>query len=79
MTDKKKRSASERIEDLEAMVMGLYQTMDNMARDLITVKDASKLFLNRLEAVIKAAQREGGITESTVEKIMIETNILKFG
>lgn len=69
-----KRSASERIQDLERAMMSLYQTADNMARDLMTVKDAIKLLGNKVDAIVKAAER-GSVSDNIVSDIMIENNV----
>lgn len=69
-----KRSASERIQDLERATMSLYQTVDNMARDLMTVKDAIKLLGNKVDAIVKAAER-GSVNDNSVADIMIENNV----
>jgi hypothetical protein len=66
-----KRTASQRIEDLERALMSLYQTADNMARDLLTVKEAIKLIGNKLDVVAKAAN----ISDDTISKGMIDNNV----
>ena len=70
-----KRSASERIENLENGLVSLYQTADNMARDLNMVKDALKLLGNKLDSVVKAASNGEVITDEVVSRYMIENNV----
>jgi hypothetical protein len=76
MSNTDKRTATQRIEDLERALMSLYQTADNMARDLMNVKDALKLLGNKADAMVKALQRDGvKINDETISEIMIENNI----
>jgi hypothetical protein len=70
-----KRTATQRIEDLERAVMSLYNTADNMARDLMTIKDAIKLLGNKSDATIKAINRGGEVNDEVVGNIMVENNI----
>ena len=70
-----KRTASQRIEDLERGVMSFYQTLDNMARDLQTIKDAIKLLGNKLDSVVKASANGEKITDEVISRIMIENNV----
>lgn len=72
---KDKRNATQRIEDLEHALMSLYQTADNMARDLTMVKDAIKLLGNKLDAVVKASERGAGVNDTVVASIMVENNV----
>lgn len=69
-----KRTATQRIEDLERALMSLYQTADNMARDLMTIKDAIKLLGNKLDAVVQASER-GTVNNDVVAAIMVENNV----
>jgi hypothetical protein len=69
-----KRTAIQRIEDLERALMSLYQTADNMARDMMMIKDAIKLLGNKLDAVVKASER-GSVNDTVVAQIMIENNV----
>ena len=70
-----KRTASQRIDDMERGLMALYQTADNMARDLMTIKEAIKLLGNKLDSVVKATQRGEALNDETIAKIMVENNI----
>lgn len=70
-----KRTASQRIDDLERGLMGLYQTCDNMARDMMTIKDAIKLLGNKLDAVTKASNNGEKLTDEVLSRIMVENNI----
>lgn len=75
MSNADKRTASQRIEDMERGLMALYQTADNMARDMMTIKEAIKLLGNKLDAVVKAANRGEQMTDEVISKIMVENNV----
>jgi hypothetical protein len=70
-----KRTASQRIDDMERGLMALYQTADNMARDLMTIKEAIKLLGNKLDSVVKASQRGEALNDEVIAKIMVENNM----
>lgn len=70
-----KRTASQRIDDMERGLMALYQTADNMARDLMTIKEAIKLLGNKLDSVVKASALGLPMNDDTISKIMIENNM----
>lgn len=70
-----KRTASQRIEDLENGLMGIYRTADQMARDLMTVKEAIKLLGNKLDAVVKASRSGQTLTDEAISNIMIQNNV----
>ena len=58
-----KRTASQRIDDMERGLMALYQTADNMARDLMTIKEAIKLLGNKLDSVVTLSRTCVNLTE----------------
>lgn len=66
-----KRNATQRIEDLERALVSLYQTCDNMARDLTLIKDAIKLLGNKVDAIRQASN----LTDDQVGAIMTENNV----
>jgi len=70
-----KRTASQRIDDMERGLMALYQTADNMARDLMTIKEAIKLIGNKLDSVVKASSRGEALNDEVIAKIMVENNV----
>jgi hypothetical protein len=72
-----KRTASQRIDDLERALMSLYQTTDSIARDTMVLKDAAKLLGNKLDAVVKLSNREisQNINDDAISKIMVENNV----
>lgn len=70
MSDKK-RNASQRIEDLEQALMAAYQTLNQMAGDLSTIKEAIKLLGNKSDAVAKAA----GLSDDVISAIMVDNNV----
>lgn len=70
-----KRTASQRIDDMERGLMALYQTADNMARDMMTIKEAIKLLGNKLDSVVKASARGETLSDEVIAKIMVENNV----
>ena len=68
------RTATQKITDLENAMGALYQTADNMARDLTTAKDAIKLLGNKLDAVVKASAAGEPLNDTVISRIMIENN-----
>lgn len=70
-----KRTASQRIDDLERAVMTLYQGSNNMARDLQLAKDAVKLLNNKLSAMQKASNDGEKLTDEVISRIMLENQI----
>lgn len=70
-----KRTASQRIDDLERGLMSLYQTADSMARDLMTIKEAIKLLGNKLDSVVKASRGGETLTDEVIARIMVENNV----
>lgn len=68
------RSASQKIGDLENAVMSLYQTVDNMARDLGTIKEALKLLGNKADSIVKASASGEPMSNDLIAKIMIQNN-----
>jgi hypothetical protein len=69
------RSASQKIQDLENAMIALYQTADNIARDLNTVKDALKLLGNKIDSIAKAQLSGEQPTDEVIARIMVENNI----
>lgn len=70
-----KRTASQKIDDLERAIMGLYQTADNMARDLMVLKDAVKLLGNKLQSVVQILASGSAVTDESISQKMIENNV----
>lgn len=68
------RNASQKIQDLESAAMQLYQTLDSMARDLGTMKDAIKLLGNKVDSIVKASSKGEAINDDVISRIMIENN-----
>lgn len=71
----KQLTASERIDNLENTMMSLYQTADNIARDVLTIKDAIKLLGNKVDAIVKASVAGKPLTDENLASIMIENNV----
>lgn len=70
-----KRTASERIEDLERAVMSGFQVSNSMARDIMIIKDALKLLGNKVDSIMKASRNGEALTDENISKIMLENNI----
>jgi len=73
----KQRSATERLEDLENATMGIFQTMDRMATDLMTIKDAIKLLGNKVDSIVKSAERGLALNDDNIAALMTENNVLE--
>jgi hypothetical protein len=69
------RSASEKIKDLENATMATYQTLDNMSRDILTIKEAIKLLGNKVDSIVKASERSLPLNDDVLSKIMVENNV----
>jgi hypothetical protein len=71
------RTASQKIQDLERAVGASFQTMDNMTRDILTIKEAIKLLGNKVDAIVKALQTSmsATINDDVISKIMVENNV----
>lgn len=69
------RTAAQRIEDLERGLMAGFQTMDNMTRDIMVIKDAVKLLGNKVDSIVKATERGQPLNDEVLAKIMIENNV----
>lgn len=69
------RTASQRLDDMERGLMALYQTADNMARDMQIIKEAIKLLGNKLDSVVKASSQGLQLNDEVISKIMVDNNI----
>jgi len=69
------KNASQRIEDLETQVASILVGADNMAKDLMYMKEALKLLVNKVDAVVKAVNQGGNITDEILNKFMLENQI----
>jgi hypothetical protein len=65
------KSATQRIGDLENAVMNLYQTLNGMAKDIMTIKEALKLLGNKSDAMVKV----GGFADADIDKAMVANNV----
>lgn len=74
-TDNTKRTAAQRLEDLERGIMEAYRVLDNVVRDLMTIKDAIKLLGNKTDAIAKASLRGQPLSDENLTNIMVETNV----
>ena len=81
-----KRTATQRIEDLEKVLTNLYQAVMThreaiealapVKEDMLLVKDAVKLIHKRVEAVVLAAKPETGITSESVSDLLVKMNVI---
>lgn len=74
MSTDKQKTATQRIEELEMATLSLHQTIDTMARDLMTIKEAIKLLGSKLDAVVGAASSGQEINDENISSRMIEAN-----
>jgi len=73
--EKEKRTASERIEDCERAIMSGFQVTNNLARDVMVIKDALKLLNNKVTSIAQASVAGEKLTEEVLAKYMIENNV----
>lgn len=66
-----KRNATQRIEDLENVIQGLYPIIQNMGSDLSLVKDAIKLLGNKLDSVVQALNSGEAPSEEVISRNMM--------
>lgn len=72
-----KKSATERLEDLEKMMAQVGQalgSLDPMTRDLLGIKEALKLLNNKVNAMARAANEGKLPTDETLSGFMTEVN-----
>jgi hypothetical protein len=71
------RTASQRLEDVERGSMAAFQTMDNMVRDIMTIKEAIKLLGNKVDSIVKALEvsMPTTINDDILSKLMVENNV----
>lgn len=70
-----KKSASQRIDELEAAVGQLYGVSDLMVKDLMTLKNAMKLLNNKVSAIVEATKNGQTLNDEVLDAIMIENNV----
>lgn len=78
MSEENKKNATERLSDLEnnqAQIVQALQPVELMARDLAGMKEALKLLNNKVDALVKAINAGGPITDDSLSKYMIENNV----
>lgn len=69
---KDNRSASQKIADLENAYMSLFQTVNNMARDMMNFKEAIRLMNSKMNSIVKAASTGQQISDTVIDRLMIE-------
>lgn len=80
-----KRTALNRIEDMERVLVGLFQAVAShkqqlenvlgMQGDVVMVKDALRLLNKKTEAIVQLATPETGITVQAVSDLMVKMNV----
>lgn len=70
-----KKSATQRLEDLENAVMNLYNVANGLARDLYISKEALKLLGNKTDSVVKCINKGSTLTAENISAAMVENNI----
>lgn len=70
-----KRTAVQRIDDLENGLMGLYRVADSFAKDIGTLKEAIKLLGNKVDAIVKATMAGEDLNDDVLTRIMVENNV----
>jgi hypothetical protein len=70
-----KRTASQRIDDLEKAVMSIFNVANNMARENTLIKNAIKLLDNKVDSIVQAATAGKPITNEVLDAIMKENEI----
>jgi hypothetical protein len=70
-----KRTASEKIEDIERAVMSIFQTNNNFARDIMIIKDALQLLGNKVSSMAEASVAGEPLTDEVISKYMVERNV----
>jgi hypothetical protein len=72
-----KRTAVQRIDDLERGLMGMYQAGDNLARDIMTIKEAIKLLGGKVDAIVKATMAGEDLNDEVLSRIMVDNNVVE--
>jgi hypothetical protein len=70
-----KRTAVQRIDDLERGLMDMFQAGDNLSRDVYTIKEAIKLLGNKVDAIVKATMAGEDLNDDVLSRIMVENNV----
>lgn len=74
-TPNPKRSAGQRLDDLENAMLSSLQAVDQMAKESQVIKEAVKLLGNKLDATIKVAGEKGiTINDDEIAAKMVENN-----
>jgi len=69
-----KRTAGQRIEDLERVASGLYHSLDQISRENGMLKDAVHLLDNKVRAIVEAIKNSGQVvdlSDDNLAKIML--------
>lgn len=69
-----KMNASQRIQALEQMMAGQSQNMQYLAQEINTLRQSITSLARRINATIKAGE-EGGVSNDTVNKLLVDENV----
>jgi hypothetical protein len=77
MTEQKptQKTASQRIDDLENGLRSVYHTLNVMAKDLGTLKEAAKLLGTKMDAIVQVIKSGEPLSEGAISKAMIQINV----
>jgi len=70
-----KKTASQRIDDLENAMGQFYQSFQTLARDVMVMRDAIKLLGNKVDAIVKIQAAGGALSDDTIAGQMVQNNI----
>lgn len=70
-----KRTASQRIDDLERAVMSIFNVTNNIARDLTLIKNAIKLIDSKVASIMEASCAGKPLTDEVISFIMREKEL----
>lgn len=69
-----KRTASQRLADVEQGLMQVFSLQENFVRDLSLIREALKLLDNKVSSIIQASVKGEDISDDTIDRIMLENN-----
>lgn len=70
-----KRTASQKISDLERGLMSMYQAFDAVTRDLNTTKEALKILGNKAESIVQIVSRGDALNDESLSTQMLANNV----
>jgi hypothetical protein len=70
-----KRTAAQRIDDLENALMSSFQTLEQLARENQIIKEAVKLLGSKVDAIVQATSSGIAITNESLSSIMVQNTV----